>query len=220
MADMKEARGDCACVVVPQTARGYIVGGFTHANNFDAPLKSTEEYDIFGDAWIERADLAAGRGDKAAVSLNGNVYVIGGEQGGTNLEQVEVYVPSNNSWVIQESISAPTFRFAGAALDGSLYVFGGQGSLVGQSNKAGSFYPLTDKIERFTPPSTALPSSSDDGLTTGAIIGVALAVIAILSIMVFAVWNYREQKSGFADLTHDTAPLAANGSQHQVIEMK
>jgi N-acetylneuraminic acid mutarotase len=73
-------RGDITSA--PMTDDGstiMISGGFTHLNDFAAPLNSVEQYDIGAQSWGDVDALNEERGDKQLINLNGKVYAIGGE---------------------------------------------------------------------------------------------------------------------------------------------
>mmetsp|Transcript_16441 Transcript_16441/g.26874 ORF Transcript_16441/g.26874 Transcript_16441/m.26874 type:complete len:441 (-) Transcript_16441:49-1371(-) len=56
-----------------------ISGGFTHLNDFSAPLNSVEQFTFGTQEWGPVAALNEERGDKQLLNLGGKVYAIGGE---------------------------------------------------------------------------------------------------------------------------------------------
>jgi len=75
--------------------------------------------------WERIAPMGSGRGDAAAVVVDGKVMVVGGFSGTVFLQTVEVYNPSSNTWQRGPSLKAPRSGMGIAALDRVDYVAGG-----------------------------------------------------------------------------------------------
>mmetsp|Transcript_82840 Transcript_82840/g.268383 ORF Transcript_82840/g.268383 Transcript_82840/m.268383 type:complete len:204 (+) Transcript_82840:650-1261(+) len=147
-------RGDFSAEVIGTSA--YILGGFTHTDEFKAPLKSMETMNLKGPAftWSMHQAMQVARGDKATAVLNGILHVVGGESKNADghsvpLRDVEVYFPGPNAWYFGGDIPTDRFRFTGAALGDSMFLFGGQGYLVGGYGAVGSKYPVMDTVEEY-----------------------------------------------------------------------
>lgn len=150
--DMITPRGD-ANAVSYQFADGktsaYIMGGFTHANDFCAPLADAEKYDFINDEWSIISDMNFERGDKSVVVQDGRILAIGGERkaegkcsldyvtpqgeegsGSILVDHVEYYDPREEEpiWKFEEAFAEHRFRGAAVAVEStnSVYVFGGQ----------------------------------------------------------------------------------------------
>lgn len=90
--------------------------------------------------WSRASPLSAPRFLMAAAALNGSVYSLGGFDGTTLLDTVEVYTPSSDRWQSLAPLPSPRRELAAAGLDGKLYAVGGwQGSAV------------TTKVEIYNP---------------------------------------------------------------------
>ena len=136
-APLSVSRGDLASVVATDFA--LVSGGYTHANNYTAPLADVEQYDFASDTWTAKASLGQERGDKAMALLDGDVFVLGGEtQLGVNdaapgeatlaVRSVERFDLAANQWEEITELPSHRFRFAAVAVDSEkkIYTFGGQ----------------------------------------------------------------------------------------------
>jgi len=82
----------------------------------------------------------------ATVSLDGNIYVIGGvTSNGVITNKVEVYTPATDDWQTVAPMPVPIWRVAAATVNGKIYVFGGYLSL--------NPYPFnpTDRVFEYDP---------------------------------------------------------------------
>lgn len=75
--------------------------------------------------WRRISPLSTPRFMMAAAGLNGSIYSIGGFDGETLLDTVEVYTPANDRWQTLASLPAPRRELAAAGLEGKLYALGG-----------------------------------------------------------------------------------------------
>ena len=65
------------------------------------------------------------RNSLAAVSLNGLIYAIGGEDDSFIYDSVECYNPIVDQWIIKESMLSPRVNHGACIVDGEIYVVGG-----------------------------------------------------------------------------------------------
>ncbi|KAL9658345.1 hypothetical protein ABK040_015665 [Willaertia magna] len=111
--------------------KGYVIGGFLETD-FCKPIGTTEEYDPSTNKWTVRSGLAHPRADGAAIMIDANLFVLGGETKDAKcnysvpVADVEKYLISSDRWI--EFVSLPTSRFrqTGEIYGDAIYVFGGQ----------------------------------------------------------------------------------------------
>ena len=70
--------------------------------------------------------IARGRPNHAAVSRNGFVYVIGGNNAEKTLPIVERYDPLLNLWVYVKEMNITRYEHAACVLRGEIYIVGGK----------------------------------------------------------------------------------------------
>jgi len=131
----------------------YVSGGFTHENDWEAPLNTVEKFSLATGKWSAVDALNEERGDKQLVAVNGKVYAIGGEDkvdtSGVSAEElelagyslvldtVEVLDPAEDvhaglaQWKSLAKMPSGLFRFSASEWevegeDGVIFVFGGQ----------------------------------------------------------------------------------------------
>lgn len=137
LAEPTVASGDANAVSI--CGQAYLVGGFTHANQWCRALHNVTQYDIASNTWKEIVPLTYNRGDKALVALGSSIHAIGGESNTdcagdpsqrTN-PTTEVEVLDTNQQVLQWTetvvdIPDDHFRFPAVAHENKIYTFGGQ----------------------------------------------------------------------------------------------
>ena len=115
------------------------------------------EYSPSTDSWQAREPMRYARGQGQAVTVRGEIWVMGGYQSfGTALTRVEVYHPATNSWSIGPNLPESLCDFGAAVWRDSLvYVIGGGGLRTGPtpSDRVWLFDPA-DGLYR---PATPLP---------------------------------------------------------------
>ncbi len=80
-------------------------------------------------AWEFRAPMPTPRAGAAVTVLNGNIYVIGGEDNdGNALSTVEVYDPELNTWTTQLSSQRSRKHAAALTHQGAIFLMGGHGN--------------------------------------------------------------------------------------------
>ena len=68
-----------------------VVGGYSGTALDGSPLKSVELYEASAGQWRALPDMSVARSGCAAVCIDGNVYVVGGYDGGSDLKSAEMY---------------------------------------------------------------------------------------------------------------------------------
>src|SRR5262252_4989685 len=124
-----------ASLATPRYApAGVALGGLTYVfGGCDAPpcgnavSATVEAYDPTQNAWSPRAPMPTARQTTAAATINGTIYVVGGDGGDTFLGSttVEAYDPVHDSWTTRASMSVGRSGPAIGAIGGKLYVTGG-----------------------------------------------------------------------------------------------
>lgn len=168
-----------------------ITGGFTHANNFCAPLTTTERLYVPELAWTELDDLTVGRGDKLLVQTtttteegetDPHIYAIGGERQLDDictrnpddpplpgeetilLDDVELYDVATDEWTQIQDLPEQRFRFVGVGSGNTIYTFGGQYSF----NATCQCFPTSDEVTLFTEIAEAPENTTYNGTSAGA----------------------------------------------------
>jgi N-acetylneuraminic acid mutarotase len=77
-----------------------------------------------GSQWSVRAPLPVPRTDHVAVSLEGNVYVLGGFSGST-LARVDAYDPAADRWTRKADMLTARRNFAAGVINGKIYASAG-----------------------------------------------------------------------------------------------
>jgi N-acetylneuraminic acid mutarotase len=88
------------------------------------PLTAAESYNPVTDSWTPLATSPIAT-EAHGSSLNGMLYVAGGNASGFCTSAVQMYNPATNSWVLAPSMPTPRCHSCAAAVNGMLYVFGG-----------------------------------------------------------------------------------------------
>lgn len=125
-ANMPRARTGHASSVV--NGQIYVMGGFNPASNLPGGLVDTVDvYNPATNTWATRsADLPTLRDNLSASSLNGVIYVIGGQSSdGGALSTVEVYDPASDRWTTKRNMPTARLALTSAAASGKIYAIGG-----------------------------------------------------------------------------------------------
>jgi N-acetylneuraminic acid mutarotase len=111
----------------------YVLGGRLFGNGVpneinDAltNLDNNMQYDPKTDKWSSMDPMPIRRSGFAAESLDGKIYVFGGQMADGSNKNVERYDPLTNRWTTEPSMQADRSGLAVAAYKDKLYVFGGQ----------------------------------------------------------------------------------------------
>lgn len=75
--------------------------------------------------WTKVPDMRVNRLVPGVASLNGHIYVVGGEEGSNSLSSCERYDPVTKTWTEVASMLISRCEFGLCALDGYLYAMGG-----------------------------------------------------------------------------------------------
>ncbi len=75
--------------------------------------------------WRNIADMPNPAWHASAVTYNGKIYVIGGDDGSNPTNLTQIYDPSQNTWSQDSNMLSSRTRFAVAEMDGKIYAFGG-----------------------------------------------------------------------------------------------
>ncbi|HEV8599827.1 MAG TPA: kelch repeat-containing protein, partial [Gemmatimonadales bacterium] len=116
----------------------YALGGFPAGGGaFNTALNTVEAYDPITNSWTTKSPLPTSRASLSVGAVNGILYGVGGESGGSvTVNVVEAYSPSTNLWTTKTPMlgGSRAFGFA-AAVNGVIYVIGGNdgSSIVGDA---------------------------------------------------------------------------------------
>ena len=151
--DLNEARGDIGVARNCDGDSVSVFGGFTHENDFAAPLATLETLESIavGSSWAsEKTPAGVGRGDKVFAQLHCRQYAFGGENPNHDGPMSTVEAHDNGVWHKVGEMSTKRFRFFGTRYGDEVYLFGGQGPIVGGPyGTEGSYFPLTDVVEQY-----------------------------------------------------------------------
>lgn len=120
--------------------------------------------------WTAKAPMPTARAESAAGTINGRLYVAGGEDGTKPLAALEVYDPSTDTWTAKTPMPAAINAAASAVINGRLYVAGGAAlndpTQPGPFNTLYSYDPATDTWTTLAPMPTP-----EDGAAAASING-------------------------------------------------
>jgi N-acetylneuraminic acid mutarotase len=111
----------------------YVVGGRKFLKNADGTTRQVnvpnlEVYDPKLDRWQTRSPMPQARGGLAATSLNGKLYVFGGEQWVPEQKvfaETWVYDPKTDVWEALAPLPTPRHGLGASAVGNRIFVFGG-----------------------------------------------------------------------------------------------
>lgn len=124
----------------------YVIGGSKRElksvwdRGLDMDYVGIEKYDTFKREWHQLPDMIINRIVPGVTSLNGQIYVVGGEEGSDILSSCERYDPQENQWSRVADMMVSRCEFGLCALDGYLYAMGGWVDS-----------DINDSIERYDP---------------------------------------------------------------------
>lgn len=102
----------------------YVAGGYV-GEDFDTPSSELWRYDMANAVWVRMADMPAGRGRHGMASVDGLLYVVGGE--GPNASRVFVYDTFQATWSdLGADLPAPRTDLGVVASGGRIYALGGR----------------------------------------------------------------------------------------------
>ena len=82
-----------------------------------AALKSAEMYDPSAGQWRALPEMSVARSGCAAVCIEGNMYVVGGSDGGARHASVERYDPVASEWRALPTMDTARWSCAAVACD-------------------------------------------------------------------------------------------------------
>jgi len=124
----------------------YLIGGYTNPNLPWEITNSVSAYTATSNQWTPRAPIPTARGEHAAVTFEGKIYVIGGhDAGGVDIGTVEIYDPVSDSWSAGTSMPTVRHHYAAAVVDSLIYVIGGRTGYWGET------LTLTGVVEAYAP---------------------------------------------------------------------
>lgn len=101
----------------------YITGGFM--------VKETEEirnqvwkYDTLLDEWTQVCSLSVARFNHTSTTLDGKIYVIGGETDDIGVTELEMYDPANDTWTILGTTNEMESSMTAVGIDHKIYITG------------------------------------------------------------------------------------------------
>ena len=123
----------------------YIFAGRRGPNGRNPPIEESLVYDPATDTWTQIADIPTPRaGTVNAVELNGEIYVIGGENPGTVENNCEAYNPMTNTWTIKEPMQVARHGTYPVKIGNAIHIAGGGDDLDWSiSNWHEAYYPET-----------------------------------------------------------------------------
>jgi N-acetylneuraminic acid mutarotase len=130
-ANAPTARNSAASAVID--GKIYVVGGRKFLRNPDRTnrqvnVPNLEVYDPKLDRWETRSPMPQAQSGLAATTLNGKLYVFGGEQWTPEqkvLAQSWVYDPKTNVWSALPPLPTPRHGLGASAVGNRIFVFGG-----------------------------------------------------------------------------------------------
>jgi len=106
----------------------YTTGGVTHTETDYILHKTVYMYDPELDEWQSRADMNSARGGHAALVYEGKIYVLGGNDTGSD---AEVYDPEQDLWTPLASMPQNVSLAGSCVLNNAMYLFGGNTGSTG-----------------------------------------------------------------------------------------
>lgn len=102
----------------------YVAGGYA-GEDFDKPSAELWRYDMANAVWVRMEDMPAGRARHGMASVDGKLYVVGGE--GPNASRVFVYDTFQDKWTdLGADLPTPRKDLGVVAANGSIYALGGR----------------------------------------------------------------------------------------------
>jgi hypothetical protein len=102
----------------------YVIGGYGRQGASRGRMSRVAAYDLTTDIWSSKTSMGTARDNSSAVTLNGKIYVLGGN-GAETYRSGEVYDPQADTWAPIQSMFVPRKSFDTVALGGKIYAIGG-----------------------------------------------------------------------------------------------
>lgn len=106
----------------------YVVGGQKKLNDPDSSIElsqSVYKYDPISNSWSTVASLPIPRVNHGLVTLNGKIYVIGGNNSTGVLDSIYEYDPLTDNWAAKEPMPQGYMQFSTAVINDKIYIIGG-----------------------------------------------------------------------------------------------
>ena len=102
----------------------FVIGG----RETDVPtnLNVNQKYDPKSNNWTELAPMPTKRSGAASTSIDGYIYVLGGEKIVGSFNNVEKYDPKSDSWTEEQHMPTARLGLDAVSLDGKIYAIGGK----------------------------------------------------------------------------------------------
>jgi len=116
---------------------------------------------LFAQTWNNKTPIPTKRWCPASVTMDEDIYVIGGQDdAGNSIGTLEIYRSATDTWVSKSSMNEDRWAPMAMVANGKIYVFGGmQGTLSGNNYNAVNYVeeydPATDTWTLKTPMPTA-----------------------------------------------------------------
>ena len=94
--------------------------GFMYKN-----LDTNEMYDTRHDKWVSLEPVPTDRSGLASATVNGSIFVFGGESTERTYDNNEKYDPQSNSWTDELPMLTPRHGLAAASIEDKIYVIAG-----------------------------------------------------------------------------------------------
>lgn len=101
---------------------------------------TNELYNPANDQWISLEPLPTNRSGLAAASVNGSIYVFGGESNLKTFDNNEKYDPKSRSWTLEPSMLNPRHGLAAVGIDEKIYVIAGGPKPGGSSDDVNEIF--------------------------------------------------------------------------------
>ena len=103
----------------------------------------------FGDEWVKKADMNIPRKLFAVATLNGKIYVFGGNVSCSDfsLSSVEEYDPKIDKWTLKDNMPIAKSYICSSVHNGKIYIFGGWDGSKSTSDVY-AYNPLDDSWEK------------------------------------------------------------------------
>jgi actin-binding protein IPP len=109
--------------------RIYVIGGYCRPPGgkwMDSlTLDSVDCFDLFHQEWMPQTSLHIARSSHGAVTLNGQIYVVGGESNSLIFDSAESFDPSSSKWTMIPSMTEPRCGVGVCMLEDTIYAIGG-----------------------------------------------------------------------------------------------
>lgn len=116
-------------------------------------LNLNVSYSPATDSWATHTNLPTARYSHVAVTVNGKIYVIGGQDTGGYSSKNEEYNPALGSWATKTALPTPRNALAAAMVGGKIYVIGGERTVDLDVNE--EYDPISDTWKTRAPMPTA-----------------------------------------------------------------